>query len=243
MYNFAVCDDNPGFLDLFCPLLKRGLEGTMPKDEGFKLIKPFSGGREVLEYIETQRIDVLFLDIDMPDFNGFELAKRLCRDYKDTLIVFMSAYDNYVYESFDYMPFAYMRKQRIEDDLPKTLQRVRDRLLQSSRYVTLIIENVEQKLDVKDILYFESQKNYYLAHMANGRQYVCRGTLTELEEHVADLDFFRVHSAFLVNLEYVDKVTNDGSLLIGKITLPVAQKRQKQFKAAFFEYTRRKMGI
>ena len=79
--------------------------------------------------------------------------------------------------------------------------------------------------------------------MANGVQYLCRGTITKLENEVSSLGFFRTHSAFLVNLEHADRVPDGGSILIGDNEVPVAQKRAKEFKKVFLEYTRRHMGI
>ena len=243
MYNIVFCDDNAGFLSLFRSFAKKHFRQIMPDEAEYEIGPCFGNGKEVLEYIKGHKVDVLFLDIDMPEMTGFELAKILCRDFKDTLVVFMSAYDNFVYESFNYLPFAYMRKAHIADDLPNVVLRIKNKLLEPSRYVTLSTKDKEIRVDAKEIMFFESDKNYYTTHMASGRKYSCRGTISNLEEAVKDLNFFRTHSAYLVNLEYAEKITDDGYLLVGNVTIPISQKRLKDFKKAFSEYARRSMGI
>ena len=243
MYNIVFCDDNGDYLTLFRDAVRKQFCQIMPHEAEYEIGPCFGNGKEVLEYIKGHKIDVLFLDIDMPEMTGFELAKILCRDYKDTLVIFMSAYDNFVYESFDYLPFAYMRKKYIENDLPNVALRIKNKLLEPARYISLLVKDKEIKVDAKDVMFFESVKNYYIAHMASGREYSCRGTISKLEESVRTMDFFRTHSAYLVNLEYAEKITADGYLLVGDKAVPISQKRLKDFRKAFSEYARRSMGI
>lgn len=243
MYNIVLCDDNEGYMSLFKSIVNKQFQMIM--DDAFvcKIGAGFGSGIGLLNYADNHKIDVLFLDIDMPEMTGFEIAKIMSRDHSETLIVFMSAYDNFVYESFDYLPFAYMRKEKIADDLPKVAYRIKDKLLEQIRYITLLTANKEVKVDSKEILFFESRKNYYVTHLTNGSIYSCRGTLSKLENETKSLGFFRTHSAFLVNLEHAIRVANDGYILIGNSNVPIAQKRAKEFKKAFFEFTRRRIGI
>lgn len=243
MYNIIICDDNAGFLTLFRSMVKNQFNEIMPKDSLYEIGPCFGNGKDVLEYISKHNANVIFLDIDMPELTGFELAKILCRDYKYILVVFMSAYDNFVYESFDYLPFAYLRKEHMAEELPKVSFRIREKLLEPIRYIVLPTKEKDIRVDAKDVMYFESAKNYYIAHMISGKKYTCRGTLSRLEDVVKDMGFFRTHSAFLVNMGYAEKVTDDGFLLINDISVPISQKRLKDFKRAFTEYERRSMGI
>jgi len=243
VFNIALCDDDKTFASLFKDFLNRQIQALKGNSFEYKIGVCVDNGKELLEYLKENKVDVLFLDIDMPEMNGFEIAKIVSREYTDTLIVFMSAYDNFVYESFDYLPFAYLRKEKISDELQKVINRIRDRLLEKTRYITLVSSNKEIKIDLNDILYFESVKNYYVVQLASGEKYSCRGTITKLENEVGSMGFFRTHSAFLVNLEYVDRVSNEGFVIIDGYEIPVAQKRAKEFKRAFLEYIRRHIGI
>ena len=243
MFNIVLCDDNKGFMSLFKSLVNKHFEKL--KDDKFicKIGGCFGSGIDLLEYIKIHKVDVLFLDIDMPEISGFDVARTVSQKYSDTLIIFMSAYDNFVYESFDYLPFAYMRKERITEDLPKVIYRIKGKLLEQDRFITIYTSNKEFKVDIREILYFESIKNYYIVHLTNGTELSCRGTMSQLENTTKTLGFFRTHSAFLVNLEHADRVTDEGYISIGGREVPIAQKRAKEFKKAYLEFTRRHIGI
>ena len=243
MFNIVLCDDNEGYMLLFKSIVNKQFQKIMPKEATCKIGACFGCGADLLEYAKNHKIDVLFLDIDMPEMTGFEIAKVMSREHSETLIVFMSAYDNFVYESFDYLPFAYMRKEKITEELPKVSSRIKDKLLEQARFITLFTANKKIKEDTKKILFFESRRNYFITHLVNGSVYSCRGTISNLESETKLLGFFRVHSAFLVNLEHVDRVSDDGNILIGGKEVPIAQKRAKEFKKVFLEFTRRHMGI
>ena len=78
----------------------------------------------------------------------------------------------------------------------------------------------------------------YKVHMLQGKQYECRGTLTSLENNLQDSDFFRVHSAYLVNLEHIERIMENGFILVENTTIPIAQKRMQDFKRVYMEYIR-----
>lgn len=243
MFNIVLCDDNEGYMSLFKSLVNQEFERIIPEETIYKVGASFGGGADLLRYAENNKIDVLFLDIDMPEMTGFEIAKIMSRNYKEILIIFMSAYDNFVYESFDYLPFAYMRKEKIAEELPKVVYRINDKLLEKTRFVTLSTANKYVNVNAKEILFFESKRNYYMAHLTDDSTYSCRGTISKLEHEIGSLGFFRTHSAFLVNLEYINRFADDGYILIGNTKVPVAQKRAKEFKKSYLEFTRRHIGI
>ena len=124
MFNIVLCDDNKGFMSLFKSLVNKHFQIIRDDKFLYKIGGCFGSGTDLLEYINNYKIDVLFLDINMPELSGFDVAKVMSRKHSETLIVFMSAYDNFVYESFDYLPFAYMRKEKIAEDLPKVTYRI-----------------------------------------------------------------------------------------------------------------------
>ena len=160
MFSIAVCDDNNAYLSLFKKVVKNQFQTCSDGEPGFSVDASFDNGADLLEYADTHIIDILFLDIDMPEMTGFEIAKRLNKKFHgEILIVFMSAYDNFVYESFDYLPFAYLRKESISEDLPKVVFRICDVLLSKTRYIDLFCDKHKLQIDSREIMYFESKKN------------------------------------------------------------------------------------
>lgn len=243
MFNIALCDDNTQFLNLLEGKIRKECASLVPEKLECFIGPSFGSAEDVLLYIKSNPIDVLFLDIDMPKMNGFELAKILCKEYKDTIIVFMSAYDNFVYDSFEFSPFAYLRKNCMVDELPKLLTRVIEKLLEPTKQLTLVTKEGNFSFYVKDILYFESKHNNYIVHCNNMRSYECRGTLSQVEEAVTRFSFYRIHSAFLVNIEHVDRIIDNAYVSINGKLLPLAQRRIVEFRKKYTEYTRRSLGI
>lgn len=242
MFNIVFCDDNTQFLVLLKDVVQDACRKIVPQGEEFSVGPAFGSGKEVIEYIKHHHVDVLLLDIDMPNLNGFEVAKFLCKEYKNIKIIFMSAYDNFVYSAFEFYPFAYLRKAHISEELPKVIKRVLEKLHEPERQLQLITNSGIKTVDVKSIAYVESKRNYYSVYLIHGREYTCRGTLTDFENEVLKYDFFRIHSAYLVNLEHVERMLENGFLLVQNTSLPIAQRRMKEFKNIYMEYIRRSFG-
>ena len=238
----VFCDDNSQFLLLLTKVVQKEFEKILHSGEEADVGPVFSSGKELVDYINENHVDVVFLDIDMPGMNGFEVAKLLCDAYKDIKIIFMSAYDNFVYSTFEFYPFAYLRKSHISDELPKVLLRVMEKIREPKRQLKLITTDGTKVFDANTIVYVESVRNYYLVHTSDLKEYTCRGTISDFEKMVANFDFFRTHAAYLVNLEYVDRIIENGHVLIQNKDIPIAQRRIKEFKTAYMEHLRRSLG-
>ena len=242
MFNIIFCDDNTQFLILLDSVVKKECKKIIPKTEECTVGPAFGSGKEVIEYIKEHHVDVLFLDIDMPNLNGFEVAKILCKEYKNIKIVFMSAYDNFVYSAFEFYPFAYLRKAHISEELPKVLKRIVEKIHEPERQLKLLTTTGIKTIDINSIAYVESKRNYFSVYSIYGREYVCRGTLSDFEREVAQYDFFRIHSAYLVNLEHVERLLEKGCVLVQNTSLPIAQRRMQDFKRTYMDYIRRCFG-
>lgn len=239
MFNVVFCDDNSNFLISLRTFMQKECKKYLNDGEEIILGPSLGDGEEAIEYIKHNHVDVLLLDIDMPKLGGFEVAKIICEEYSHIKIIFMSAYDNFVYSSFDFYPFAYLRKKHISEELPRVIKRLVEKMQEAPKQLMLLTTTGMKKLDVSMITYAESNKNYYTVHMLQGKQYECRGTLSSLENDVTDCDFFRVHSAYLVNLEHVERIMDNSYALVKHATIPIAQKRMQEFKKVYMEYIRR----
>ena len=239
MIKIIFCDDNIRYLESLMAYIQQESATIMPAEQDVSLGPVFDNGPAVLQYIENHHVDALFLDIDMPEMSGFDVAKTVCREYPDIKIVFMSAYDNFVYSSFEYYPFAYLRKSHLAKEFPKIYSRLAEKLIKSDQQIRLVTTEGIKSVDSNSILYVESERNYCTVHLTYGTKYVCRSTLTSFEKEIAGGDFFRIHAAFIVNLEHVERIMEDSTVLVQNQILPIAQKRAKEFKKAYMDYVRR----
>ncbi|MBQ7161324.1 MAG: response regulator transcription factor [Clostridia bacterium] len=242
MLVFSVCDDNPQFAKLLSDRIFKYCAYNLPDRAEPKLTPVFTAARSVLEYAEHSAIDVLFLDIDMPDVNGFELAARMQKDHPDTVIIFVSAYEDYVYSSFEYSPFRFLRKSHLDEELPTTLKKVVDKCLSDKESLDFHTTEGDEAVRVKDILYIEGQRNYYIVRTLHQRELKCRGTMESVEQAVSGFDFYRIHTAYIVNLDLIERVNSDGTVKMkdgGVIT--VSRRRLADFKKEYFNFIRRRI--
>jgi DNA-binding LytR/AlgR family response regulator len=178
----------------------------------------------------------------MPNMNGFQLATILQEQYPDTLIIFVSAYDNFVYSCFEYSPFSFLRKTKIEAELPSVIKRAVEKSIVNEE--TLIFHTIDGDISIrlKDILYFEGEKNYYVIYCASGKNLRCRGTITTVTEMTIKYDFFKIHPAFVINLTHVESVLAPNSIRMRNgITLYISRSNLTAFKQAYMQYTRRRL--
>ena len=239
MVSVAVCDDNLQFLKLLTSSLRNICAHQLPERIGCDTILQFNSCDDVLSYLENHVINILFLDINMPSKSGFDLAEVLRARYPDIIIIFVSSYDTFVYSSFVYSPFRFLRKSHLEAELPEAFLRAVDTYLNRGRTLSLSTVDGDVTLRVDDILSIESERNYYLVHCAD-ITYRCRGTLTEAEELTKDFDFCRIHAAYIINLANIEKILSASSVQIkGGMVIPVSQRRAGAFREAYMKYTRK----
>lgn len=245
MLNICVCDDSAEFIKMFVGQLDSMCKKYLSGDLKYTLSGAFNTASDALEHLKNSEIDLLFLDIDMPEMNGFDLAKRVSAKNPDVMIVFVSAHDHYVFEVFEFSPFAYLRKTKISEELPGILKRIDERV--SQRNVRIEIDSVNGHISVpiNDILYITSAGNYYTVITSGGAgKITCRGALASVEKYLIKYDFFRIHAAYIVNMDHIQSVRNN-EITVGAYSevIPISQRRLASFRKAYAAFTMRRFDI
>lgn len=240
MITIAVCDDNVLFAKLLISKIKEICAVKIPERYMCKTATVMNSSLAVLEYVKENTINILFLDIDMPEMNGFELAEQINRIRPDTLIIFVSAHENFVFSSFQYNPFRFLRKSKIDAELEDALIKAIERYMSSTEVITIKAENEMVELRVRDIVHIESSGNYYKI-CGNGFEYRCRGTISQLEKELSSYSFFRISSGCLINLERIERFEAPNRVVIGNVKFYISQRRVADFKITFMNYTRKRV--
>lgn len=242
MLVFGVCDDDIAFAELLTDHIQKKLISIPEEIEYY--VKPFFSAAEVLDYVRNNPIHILLLDIDMPGTNGFQLAEALQLQSPATIIIFVSAYDNLVYDSFRFNPLCFLRKNHLKAELPDTLQKALDKFLCTNN--TKVFDTTEGAVNLRilDILYIESVKNYYEVHCKSQMVYRCRGTISSLESELSDANFYRIHTAFLVNMECISSITaNRKIVLCDDTAMFVSMRKWQGFHNAYMAYCRKRVVL
>lgn len=234
MIKIAICDDNSEFIRTMHRFVND--EFTERKIDGFQ-IDEFTSGKSLLIGHNSTPYDVIFLDIDMPEMTGFDLAKELNDISDKCYIIFVSCHSELVFDSLYFSPLNFITKG--SDELVKTkLHNVADQLFQHLRQnKQLVLENKEQgrkSVCIKDILYVESNKHHVIYHISdNNETFMVRDSIGRLQEQFFKYDFVRVHKKYIVNLSHVFNInkTNDTIIFKQGFELPMS----RNFKAVVNE--------
>lgn len=244
---FAV-DDEPLALGLVCAFIE--------KTPFLQLRGRYSSAVEALQGLMEGPVDVIFLDIQMPDLTGLELARVLERSKRDshtTRIIFTTAFDQFALEGFrvdalDYLlkPFNYeefLRAASKARHFFELVQRPEPAPVASPTAASTLTEAADDYLFLKveyqlvrvaysDILYIEGLKDYVKVYRQSdsARPLLSLTSLKALEEKLPPNRFMRVHRSFIVALDRINAVTRQ-SVLIGSATIPVSDQYKDEFSA------------
>ena len=196
MLRIAICDDEFYFINEFSKLVK-------DRFENIEIVDKFTNPKELLN--SNILYDVIFLDIDMPEIDGIEVAKAY--DKKDTLIVFVTNKEALVFDAYNSTnSFGFIRKNKMATDAQSVFNRLKTELLNQR---TLSVKNgsVITKVNFSDIIYIEKVVNKVLIHTKE-QTYSTRGTIAEVEQILKSSCFVRCHIGFIVNLDYISLITS-----------------------------------
>ena len=204
--------------------LKEKLKQYCP---GVEVVAEASNGKEGIAAIEMHHPQIIFLDIEMPVMNGFEMLNNISD--KNFHIIFTTAYDQYAIKAIKYAAFDYLLKPiDIEELKTSVLKLDTKETLQTGKQIELLQQNMQQpkknlhKLaiptleglffyDINDVVHLEANSNYTHIHFLNKTKILASKTLKEFEELLPGDIFFRPHHSHLINLNYIKRyIKGDG---------------------------------
>lgn len=248
----VICDDDVNMQEI----LHRKIEGLCADAGMTYSIVCCDSGEKVLQ--QEPMPDILFLDIHMPEKNGMEIARELYSHHSSTILIFVTALSEYVYEAFDVGAFHYLVKpfsdEKLQEVLDRALQqhRVRQKTNQSAlgqgenrktgraqppECILIKKGGVSMKIALDDIVYAEVFNRKVMLHTLQGDiEYY--GKLTDLSEMTGD-NFYRTHRAYLVNLRYVEKYTAT-TIWLERGTALISKKQFAGFVRQYMQYINRR---
>lgn len=227
-----IVDDEPLALDL--------LERYVNQTPFLQLVGRCPSAVDALAKLEDETVDLLFLDIQMPELSGMELSRTLTQGPK---VIFTTAFEEYALEGFkvsalDYLlkPFSYeefltaARKAQQWFERPGTLPSLEE------RFIFVKSEYKIRKIPLDQLLYVEGLKDYVKIYMLDqAKPIMSLISMKSLEEKLPSQQFLRVHRSFIVNLNQVHTVDR-GRIVFGTIYIPVSEK----YKAPFQDFITRR---
>ena len=237
-YNCLIVDDERPALKLLAAYIKK-----LPH---LNLAASCENAMQAIAALQENKIDFLFLDIQMPDLTGLELLKVL---KEKPQVILTTAYREYAVEGFeldvtDYLvkPFSFDRFVQSVNKATEQLKLITTPIKNDLNKIAEISENIieetdghffvrtnhkMEKVELKDILYVESMREYVAIHTAE-RRFVTNQTMNKMEEELSAEKFMRVHRSFIVALSHIQSI-NGNVIYIGEKEIPVGASYRKRF--------------
>ncbi len=248
MITCIIIDDEKNSIQALQHLIKR----HCPQ---LTILETCEGAELGLEAIHTHHPQVVFLDIEMPRMNGFDLLDKVGQI--DFHVVFTTAYSQFAIKAFQYSALNYLLKPIDPDDLKETVRRIEQaQKPPRQEQIEILLETLRRPepkmkrialtthdgllfVHTSDIMYCQSENNYTWVHLAKGTKHLLAKTLKEFEETLPPTEFYRLHNSYLVNLNEIQRfVRDDGGYVImnNGTQITIARARREAFFAMFDKF-------
>ena len=215
------------------PPATRILEKYVEKVSFLENVGVFNDSMTALTFLNSNAVDVIFLDIQMPQLTGLQLSKIISKDIK---VIFTTAYPDFALEGFELNAIDYLLKpipfERFYQAVSKLNATIKAEVQNNSRPNFIFIKtdgkNKFVKVFLSDILYVESLQNYVCIHTLN-EQFITHSSLKNVIESLPQNDFVQIHKSYIIALKQIES-TDSFSVFINSKELPIGA----TFKDAFF---------
>jgi two-component system, LytTR family, response regulator LytT len=221
------------------PLALRLVSDYISKTPFLELVGAFDNPLDAIDFLSSQSVNLIFVDIQMPDLTGIEFARSL-EDV--TKIIFTTAYEKYALEGFKLNAIDYLLKPFSYEEFLKAAQKARKQseleanslpsIEANSQFLFLKSEYKIRRINFNDILYIEGLKDYIKVYTTGeDKPVLSLNSMKSLEQKLPESKFMRVHRSFIVNLEKIETIERS-RIIFGKTYIPVSD----QYKDKFQEY-------
>lgn len=232
--NCAIIDDEPLAAELLASYARRVPE--------LNLIGSYNSAIDAMGVIRNNPVDLIFLDIQMPELSGLELARMLP---KRTKIIFTTAFDNYAIDGYKVNAFDYLLKPISFEFFVKSVNKVieymtelyKTNLSENNNYIYIKSEYRLVKIVIDNILYVEGLKDYIKIYLSDGQKPILSlMSMKTIENALPDDKFMRVHRSYIVNKSCID-IIERGRIIIGKTVIPVSESYKDIFQKYMDNHT------
>jgi len=219
------------------PLALSVLERYISQMPFLELVEKFTNPVKAFKYLNDNEIDLLFVDIQMPDLTGFELVNNL---KKKPVFIFTTAYSEYALEGFKADALDYLLKPIDLPEFAKAVNKAKD-WLEIRNEKNSLVESTKEFLFIKseykiirinfsEITYIQGMSEYVKIHLSNRKPIMSLISLKSLEAQLPPTMFMRVHKSYIVNLQKVNMIERNEIVYDDGTIIPVSQQYKTQFQ-------------
>lgn len=224
----AICDDEKVMADR----IREQLIQYKPE----YTVDLYLSGEDLLK--SKEEYDLFFLDIEMPGMSGMDVATELRnREYEGNL-VFLTSHTEYMADAFKVKAFRFLQKPIVDAAFEEAVDEAEKEIM---NYKKILVHTTEgtKLLSIKDIIYFETVRNYTYIHIKQG-EIETRKTLREWMELIGNEHFYQAHKSYVVALRYIETIASDGiTMKYANGKIPISRRKIKEMKDIFFTYVKK----
>ena len=212
------------------PMAREILENHLSKIDAVKVVASCKNAVEAFNVISAKKIDVIFLDINMPEISGLSFAKAIDKKIR---LIFTTAYREYAVDGFDLQAVDYLLKpisfdrlyqsinKYIDECMPSQLIKVNENVEEKSDFIFVRSDRKMIKINFSDIFYIESLGDY-IKILLNTKNIVTRESISNMEAKLPKNMFLRTHRSFIVSIKHIVSFTNE-YIEINKQAIPISR--------------------
>lgn len=196
--------------------------------------------------------DLIFLDINLTDGTGFDFLDQT--EHLDFKVIFITAYEEYALQALKIGAVDYLLKPVDVEELKEALNKVNNLSVDAQKQqiktvkqvlnndgdtLILSLQDSFQVIDLKDLMYCESDKGYTTFYLSNGKKHLASKSLKEFEEQLTKNSFTRPHQSFIVNLKFIEKYDKSGTIYLKNgMKIPVSTRKKDNFISRLFTWNK-----
>jgi DNA-binding LytR/AlgR family response regulator len=221
------------------PLALKQIAAYITKTPELTLVGEFESALEALSFLKGNEVDLMFVDINMPDLSGMDFVKSL---KNPPGVIFTTAYSEFALEGFKVDAIDYLLKPISYSDFLKAAERAGERLSTESdnrqkvasndNFLFVKSEYKILRIRLSDIKYIESMREYLRIHFENQKAVMTLMSMKKMKEFLPVADFMRVHRSYIVNLNKITTIERNRIIFDKDVYIPVSE----QYNARFQEY-------
>ena len=213
------------------PLALERTQDFVQKLPFLKLLSTFDNAIEALVFLKTNKVDLIFLDINLGEFSGIQLLET---NALTSQVILTTAYQEYALKGFDLKVTDYLLKPFTFERFIQAVDRVQEKLPKKlstpiKSFIFIKTENRLEKVNLREIVYIEGMRDYRRIHTINKRIMTLQ-TFTEFEKQIPPNIICRVHKSFMIALDKIDSIEKD-QIKIGEKFFPISESYKKRFFA------------
>lgn len=234
MVRCIIVDDEPIAADV--------IDGHLQAFPEFQVLERFTNPIKAVQYLSNTEVDLIFLDVQMPGINGFELINSF---RNPPHVIFTTAYPEHAINGFEANAIDYLLKPIPFSRFAVALGKVRERLRRQAeprrvetdaekmtRYYK--IDGAITKVDLSDILYVQAMENYVTLHTGESK-FIIQASMKKMEDDLPNGSFMRVHRSYIVNMQHLESLRGN-ILTINSTSIPTGRAYAQKVRAYVKEW-------